>query len=41
MHLINAVRQALALAAAMLGLVAVAMITFALAIWGALASVVP
>lgn len=41
MHVINAIRQALNIAAAMLGLVAVAMLTFALAVWGAVATVVP
>lgn len=41
MHLIKGLRDTLGIAAAMLGLVLVAGVTFALAIWAAAATVVP
>jgi hypothetical protein len=41
MQLIRALADGLAVAAAMLGCIAVAVITFALAVWAAVASVVP
>lgn len=41
MHLIKVLHDALGVAAAMLGLVTIAVVTFALAIWAAAATVVP